>query len=82
MSDPVSKYDPLYWHLDDATGAVTLTFAEVADLVGGLPPSAYEHPSWWSRNTSRHVQARAWVDAGYHADADLAARTVRFHRQP
>ena len=79
----MSKYDPLFYRLDDDQGVtITLTFDQVAEIVGGLPPSAYEHPSWWSPNTSRHVQARAWVDAGYRADADLPARTVRFHRQP
>jgi hypothetical protein len=77
----MAKYDPLrdLLHLGDDR---ELMFDEVADLVGGLPSSAYRHQEWWSNETDgRHVQARAWLDAGMQVESvDLAARRVRLVR--
>ena len=43
---------------------ITLGFAEIADLVGGLPASASEHQAWWS-NSRSHPNTVAWLDAGW-----------------
>jgi hypothetical protein len=78
---PVAKYDPLRAELLRRSGAVEMTFAEIAELVGELPPSAYEHGPWWfdrSADTT-HVQAHAWLSLGRNVeDLDLAAQRVRF----
>ncbi len=58
-----------------------MSFDEIDILVGGLPASAERWPAWWANETagSRHVQARAWLDAGREVEhADRAARRVRF----
>ena len=55
------------------------TFAEIAALVGGLPPSAYEWPAWWSN--SGHTQAEAWRQANWRVDqVSLDRQRVRFAR--
>src|SRR5215217_6341635 len=77
----VPKYDPLREHLAAAASrghsAVDMDFAQVADLVGGLPPTAYERRQWWSNDSK--VQAQAWRAAGWHVDmVSLDHRRVRF----
>ena len=74
----MSKYDAIYNFLRGKFGPVDVSLAELAELVdGGLPASAYRHGAWWSTDDDTHVQSRAWSAAGYHAEPDLAARTVR-----
>jgi hypothetical protein len=58
-----------------------MRFAEVADIVKGLPASAYRLRQWWANDSK--VQARAWRSAGWHVDTlgvDFNAQTVRFAR--
>lgn len=78
----VGKYGEIGAQLRRHTGSSwSPSFNELADLVpGGLPPSAYEHSAWWS-NSSSHVQAQAWLAAGWQSqDVDLRARRVTFVR--
>lgn len=76
----VSKYSPLRDALHGGGTTVTLTLEEIADLVGGLPPSAYSYTAWWSNEDLSHVQSQAWESAGYRAEPDLRGRQVRFTR--
>jgi len=79
----MAKYDPLRTHLESNGDAiVTLAFATISRIVGGLPRSAYDYRAWWSndRSTPRHVQARAWTGAGYVAEPDLANELVQFRK--
>lgn len=57
-----------------------MSFDEIADLVGGLPNSAYRYRAWWANeHDGRHVQAKAWRGAGYVVDSvDLDGRAVTF----
>lgn len=80
----VGKYDALADHLSLVPADqldITMSFAEVDRIVGGLPPSAYEIRQWWANDSK--VEARAWRSAGWHVDkqgVDLNAQTVRFAR--
>ena len=75
-----SKYDPLRQFLARCReDSVELKFSQVADLVGGLPRSAYAYRPWWAN--SGHVQARAWLDAGRQASIEWKARRVTFRRK-
>ena len=75
-----SKYEPLRAFLAaQAAPVVELTFAEIHEMVGGLPRSAYAHRPWWSNNRN-HSQASAWLDAGRQASIDWSGRSVRFRR--
>jgi hypothetical protein len=80
----MSKYDALAAHLELVPAdrlTITLTFAQVARIVEGLPPSAYRLRQWWANDSK--VQARAWRSAGWHVDAhgvDFNAGAVRFAR--
>ena len=54
-----------------------LQFDHIADLVGGLPPSASALRTWWANNSQ--VQALAWREAGFHVETvSLDRRRVRF----
>jgi len=76
----MNKYGPLRRYLQEQDGEhITLSFSDVADIIGdSLPKSAREHAAWWA-NDATHVEAKAWMDAGYHtAFISLASETVTF----
>jgi hypothetical protein len=77
----MSKYDPLAHFLKGARKAsVTLAMSEIEDILGeNLPQSARRYPAWWSNNEKSHVQAAAWLHAGYKTrDVDIAAGKLTF----
>jgi hypothetical protein len=58
---------------------VTVSFAELGEIVGGLPPSAYDHTAWWSNETggSRHVRSESgWMAAGYRVSTESLGEDV------
>jgi hypothetical protein len=59
-----------------------MSFEEIADLVGGLPNSAYRHQAWWANEREgRHVQARSWMSAGFVVSfVSIQDRSVTFIR--
>lgn len=77
----MSKYSALRRQLENEAGpSVEMTFGEVDDIVGGLPASARRHSAWWSNELEgSHVQAHAWMDAGWRVErVNLTAERVRF----
>ena len=67
-------------HLDKPR--VTLTFAQIEDILGGpLPKHARRDKSWWKFKAGRTTPPRSWVDAGYDlADVDLKKKRAKFVR--
>jgi hypothetical protein len=79
----MAKYDPLKgFLLGQSASTIKMTFEDVGRLVGGLPDSAYSRREWWANERDgRHVQAHAWMKAGWSVDAvNLSQRTVTFRR--
>jgi len=80
---PETKYYNLYVHLRrSGEDQVVFTFGELERLINDqLPPSAFEGRDFWSNRRSGGVQARAWMEAGYHViEVDLDAQRVCFGR--
>ena len=80
------KYEPLADHLRAHRGdACRLRFAEIERIIDSpLPSSAREHRAWWG-NDRTHVQASAWMGAGFRAEpapAHMEAVTFRRRAQP
>jgi hypothetical protein len=75
------KYAALAEYLRGRSGgSVTVSFEEIAEIVGGLPGSARKHRAWWANDES-HVQGRAWLEAGWRVEAvDIGAARVTFQR--
>src|ERR1700690_1978299 len=70
-----SRYGLLTRHLQmQAAAKVPMGFTEIEQVIGtSLPKSAKLYRTWWSNNASNHVQAKAWLEAGYcteHVDMD------------
>lgn len=60
------------------SGNIQMTFAEISEIVGGLPLTAYKHPTFWS-NINSHSIAVAWMKAGYKViKCDLKKQIVNF----
>ena len=79
------KYLPLARYLLNlnTTDQVILTFSEIENHLGALlPPSARRHRPWWGNDTSGHVQALAWLSAGWKvAKVDISKEVVSFEAQ-
>lgn len=78
-----SKYYPLYQLLlESRQDELTLTIAELEQLLGeSLPASARSQRAWWSNRKRGALQAAAWMEAGYHVVAiDLAAQQITFRK--
>jgi len=78
------KYEPLREHLaalPPTTNETTLSFDQVAQIIGDtLPPSATTYREWWS-NQEGGSRAPHWRAAGFKVDhADLKRQIVRFKR--
>ncbi len=80
----MAKYDPLRDALTRNSGqSVAMSFSEIESLVKGLPPTAFERDEWWANEdvrTTRHVQCKAWGEAGYTASVDRRSRMAIFQR--
>ncbi|WP_201785246.1 HNH endonuclease [Pseudomonas sp. Leaf58] len=80
----MSKYTPLADFLRSQTvNSVVLTFAQIDELVGGLPPVARNHNAWWanSRTDDSHTWAHLWIEAGWERKSlDLTREVVVFER--
>jgi hypothetical protein len=79
-----SKYAPLRRWLESTTGErLRLTFSEVEAILGfELPKSAKTYAQWWANIGGSHVQAEAWVGAGWRtSQVDVPGARVTFERQ-
>lgn len=78
----MNKYDPLQnYLLDQNSNYIKISFDQIEDLVGALPPTAYSTEQWWANEeieSTRHVQSKAWVANGWKAKVDLGAKSVEF----
>lgn len=79
----MTKYSKLHQffqtHVSDF---VRMTFDEVEQEAGfTLPASARIHQAWWANDRARHVQAKAWLDAGFESEqVDMKSGTLAFRR--
>jgi hypothetical protein len=79
----MGKHQPLTAYLSALATAgqqtVELAFNDIADLVNGLPPSAFRYQAWWANDSK--VEAMAWRAADWHVDMiNLDRQRVRFAR--
>lgn len=76
MSD---KYSALTEYLNGVfSDQITLTFSQVANIIGGLPPSAYIYPAWWANGA--HTYSFSWLNAGFKTSLDITNRKVTFFK--
>ncbi len=83
------KYDPLYGYLasqEPGGNRLRLTFEQIEGILKeSLPPSAYEHSSWWgNRPHANYVppHAYAWHKAGWRVgNVNLVSHVVEFERE-
>ena len=80
-----SKYAPLGEYLQSIPGnqdRIRLSFEEIEEIIGDeLPPSAYQHRTWWANDTVGHVQSKHWLDAGWKVSyRNMTTHEVSFAR--
>jgi hypothetical protein len=79
----MSKYSALGDYLKrQGRERVPMTFAEIEKITGEkLPASARKYRPWWGNDDSNHVQAKAWLDAGFESEqVDMTSRKLVFRR--
>jgi hypothetical protein len=76
----MSKYQPLKDFLQNTyKTTVVLTFQEIEEIIGNsLPDSASIHSAWWANDTTHHVHAKAWLEAGWLVESP--AEAIRTHK--
>jgi hypothetical protein len=79
----VALYDPLYnWLSSRSANNVFVTFDQIEAILGfRLPDTARKRAKWWANEVGdiRHVQCRAWMDAGIQTrNLNLAKESVEF----
>jgi hypothetical protein len=80
----MSKYDPLAGKLNrEDSRLIPMSFDEIEGVLGfPLPNSARTYRPWWSNSMGSHVQAKAWLSAGYKvSEVNLEGETVVFRKQ-
>lgn len=81
------KYTPLENYLCDLRvnqSEVTLSFEQIERILNDkLPPSASQYRAWWENEVEgSHIQARAWMDAGWKVETvQRREEWARFVRQ-
>ena len=78
-----SKYEPLRQFLQrQQTNSLRCTFAQVESVLGfKLPNSARVYAPWWANVGGSHVQAQAWMSAGWRtSQVDIPGERVTFER--
>jgi hypothetical protein len=81
----MAKYDPLHAHLRRQKSArYEMSFRDIERVLASLLPHSAQRAEWWANERSpdsRHVQCRAWLDAGFNAFLRKGAEHVRFERR-
>jgi hypothetical protein len=82
----MAKYEPLGGFLgrqSDEKYTIQVSFRRLEEIIGGpLPASARRRREWWGNEAGgTHVQAHAWLNAGWSVDrVDLDRGVVTFRR--
>ncbi len=80
----MGKYEPLQKYLEQRKNThkdIYLSFAKIEEIISDkLPPSAFEYREWWANElVGSHVQAQAWMNAGWKVESvDFTRKSVRF----
>lgn len=77
----MSKYEPLKIFLSGCKEeTVHLTYTEIERIINDtLPDSAYRYRAWWGNGW--HIQASAWLDAGWQVNQVKLGKHVNFVRR-
>ena len=78
-----SRYAKLAIHLQSLNVAKeTFSFEQIEEILGGeLPPSAWDHRSWWANDSVGHVQSKQWLDVDWRvASVNMTDHRVTFAR--
>jgi hypothetical protein len=79
----MALYDPLYkWLRSKSAKNICVTFGQIEAVLGfRLPDTARDRPQWWANEMAdtRHVQCRAWMDAGFQTrNLNLRRESVEY----
>jgi hypothetical protein len=79
----MGKYTPLRdFLIEQDEPTVSMTFAEIEELLGQPLPASKSSRAWWSNNPDNNVMTREWLAAGYLAEAvDIKGQKLVFRRR-
>lgn len=81
----MGAYAPLHvWLVAQPANVINIptTFVQIEGILGfALPATARQKSQWWENNATRHVQALAWLNAGFSTrDVNITNETLTFSR--
>jgi hypothetical protein len=63
-------YSPLGAYLTEQNiDHVSMTFAEIEEVLGRPLPPSKRYPAWWSNNPSNNPMTREWLSAGFQTES-------------
>ena len=82
----MGKYDGLTAYLESLdANYLNLSFRQIERIIGAkLPASARKYQAWWANDPS-HVEAKAWLSAGWKTESvnvggeELSFRHPKYH---
>lgn len=79
----MSKYEPLEAFLSrQSVDSIEMTFDQIEKVLDSkLPKSARAYRPWWANSAAGHVNAQAWLRAGFEAfEVDMEREKLVFRR--
>ncbi len=79
----MSKYEPLEAFLSrQSDDIIEMSFRDIEKVLNSkLPASARNHRPWWANSPRGHVNAQAWLRAGFEAhEVDMGGEKLVFRR--
>lgn len=79
----MSKYEPLEAFLSrQPSDSIEMTFEQIEKVLDSkLPKSARAYRPWWANSAAGHVNAQAWLRAGFEAlEVDMEREKLVFRR--
>ena len=77
-----SKYTPLAKYLEEKDqDMLRMSFIEIDNIIGGLPPGSLKHRAWWSNNITHTHTRHGWLAAGWKTSkVDMDKKELVFVR--
>ncbi len=66
--------------LNTQNNSISITFSEIEEIIGKLPPSAFDHKEWWSNHPSHPLMKVVLKNGWKQRNLDVFLKKVEFYQ--